>query len=407
MWGVRMSEFLKVVTYQEAINRIKDCFPAWEFEYVDLISASGRVAVDSLEAPEDLPAFNRSTVDGYAVNAADCFGCSETLPAYLEYVGEVKMGKRADIKIKKGQTCWVPTGGMIPDGADAVVMVEYTEKLGNDTILINRPVSPNENLMFKGEDVRAGDKLIGKGRTLRPQDIGFLASLGITGLKVYKPLNIGIISSGDEIIPIYKHPAPGQIRDVNSYSLAAAVKSGGGNANIYPIAADEFTALKEAIMHGLDNNNLLLLSGGSSVGIADLTIDVLMSIPGSSLLFHGLAVKPGKPTLGVKIDNKLVIGLPGHPVSALMMFYIICGPFMHYTTTQKVKAMVSQNIASQPGRDDFIPVALENSSGQTIARPLLGKSGLMSILSRADAYIHIPYEQQGILMDTITTAYLF
>ncbi len=402
-----MTEFLKVVKYDEAVEKIKKHFPPRRIEGFSLLSATGRLLAQDIMGPEDLPSFNRSTVDGYAVRAEDSFGSSEALPAYLDYQGEVKMGEMAEINIAKGQCCWIPTGGMMPPGTDAVVMVEYTERLGDDTVLIYRPVGPGENIMLKGEDVKKGQPLFKPRKILRPQDIGFLASLGINTINVYQPYNIGIISTGDEIVPIEVNPAVGQVRDVNTHALASAVCCWGSRPCTYPIVKDEFQALKAAVLKALDENDILLLSGGSSVGIMDVTIDVLLSIPGSELLFHGLAVKPGKPTLAVKVNEKLVIGLPGHPVSALMMFNIVCGPFLKPDTGQRVMVKVTQNIASQPGRDDFIPVVLEEDDNQLLGRPLLGKSGLMSILSLADAFIHIPYEQQGILSGSVTTAWLF
>ncbi len=402
-----MTEFLKVVKYDEAVEKIGKHFPLRKIERSGLLSASGRVLAEDIIGPEDLPSFDRSTVDGYAVRAEDSFGSSESLPAYLDYQGEIKMGELAGIKIVKGQCGWIPTGGMMPPGTDAVVMVEYTERLGDDTILIYRPVGPGENLMLRGEDVKRGQSLFNPGKILRPQDVGFLASLGIDRIDVYQPYKIGIISTGDEIVPIDVDPAAGQVRDVNTHALASAVHGCGSIPCTYPIVKDEFQALNAAVLKALEENDVLLLSGGSSVGIMDVTIDVLLSIPGSELLFHGLAVKPGKPTLAVKVNEKLVIGLPGHPVSALMMFNIVCSPFLKPDAGREIRVKVTQNIASQPGRDDFIPVVLEEDDKQLLGRPLLGKSGLMSILSLADAFIHIPYEQQGILAGSITSAWLF
>ncbi len=402
-----MAEFLKVVKYDQAVENIRQHFPSRRIETLSLLSASGRLLAQDIMGPEDLPSFDRSTVDGYAVRAEDSFGSSESLPAYLDYQGEVKMGEMAGIKIGKGQCGWIPTGGMMPLGTDAVVMVEYTERLGDDIVLIYRPVGPGENLMLKGEDVKKGQPLFKPGKILRPQDIGFLASLGIDTVEVYQPYKIGIISTGDEIVPIDVSPSGGQIRDVNTHALASAVHSWGNIPCTYPIVKDEFQSLNAVVLESLEENDILLMSGGSSVGIKDVTIDVLLSIPGSELLFHGLAVKPGKPTLAVKVNEKLIIGLPGHPVSALMMLNIICSPLIKPDKGQTVMVQVTQNIASQPGRDDFVPVVIEEDDKQLLGRPLLGKSGLMSILSMADAFIHIPYEDQGVLAGSIVSARLF
>jgi len=402
-----LGEFFKVVKYDYAWQKIKEYFPVAQVEEISLLDAYGRVTATSVNSPESLPGFNRTTVDGYALNAADTYGCSESLPAFLEMVGEVKMGVTADFKLNTGQCCWIPTGGVLPEGSNAAVMVEYTEKLGEDTILIYRPVGPWENVMQKGEDIKEGQEIIPPGRRIRPQDIGLLASIGINSLKVYKPYTIGIISTGDEIIPINDKPEVGQVRDVNSYSLAAAVRSCGSLPHIYPIVRDSKKKLKEVIDQGLNDNDVLLLSGGSSVGTKDLTLDVLLSYPDSELLFHGIAVKPGKPTLAVKIGSKMAIGLPGHPVSALMMFYIVCAPALRFIPTLEQEAFISMNLPSQAGRDDFIPVKLVYEDGRRMAVPLLGKSGLMSILSLADAYIHIDYEKQGLKQGELIIAYLF
>ncbi|MEN6328263.1 MAG: molybdopterin molybdotransferase MoeA [Syntrophomonas sp.] len=402
-----MSEFLKVLSFQEAVQGIKDNFPRRNIENVSLNEASRRILAEDLMSPENMPSFTRSVVDGYAVRAGDTFGSSESLPAYLDFAGEVKMGQVADRELLPGQCCWIPTGGMLPPGCDAAVMVEYTEKLGDDTVLIYKPAGPWENIMQKGEDIRQGQKVLAAGHLLRPQDIGLLASLGISSLKVFKPMEIGLISTGDEIVPITRKPQAGEVRDVNSHSLAAAIESIGGRPRHYPLVRDDFDSLKLAVEKGLQENDVLMMSGGSSVGVMDVSLDVLLSFPESSLIFHGIALKPGKPTLAVKIADKLVIGLPGHPVSALMVFHIICAPALHSRPQFSVEANISLNLASQAGRDDFVPVQLKEAGGELLAVPVLGKSGLMSILSLADGYVHIPYEKQGIKAQTKIKVYLF
>lgn len=392
---VAVGEFLKVLNYQKAHQLLQQNFPVPKIETVPLLNSLNCRLASELQCPEDLPSFSRSTVDGYAVKAADTFGCSESLPSFLSLAGEVKMGSIADLKINPGQCCWIPTGGMLPPGTDAAVMVEHTERLGEDTVLVYKPVGPGENIMCKGEDVQSGQILFEAGKLIRAQDIGLLASLGITRVSVFKPYNIGIISTGDEIVPIENCLCPGQVRDVNSYAIAAAVRSCGSNASLYPIVKDDKIALKDSVAQGLAENDVLMMSGGSSVGIMDITLEVLLSFPDSELLFHGIAVKPGKPTMAVKIGPKLVIGLPGHPVSALMMFNVVCAPILRSHKLTVVNATLTENLASQAGRDDFVPVQLVGDEGD-LARPLLGKSGLMSILALADGYVHINYEQQGL-----------
>lgn len=394
---LNMNEFLQVVTFSEALELLKNNFPQPSEAGRQLSEADGQTLAQSLISPESLPAFHRSTVDGYAVNAADTYGSSEALPTFMSYRGEISIGKAAGIELTAGQCAWIPTGGMIPAGANAAVMVEHTEKLGDDTILIYRPVGPWENTMQTGEDVATGQPLFEAGHRLRPQDIGLLASLGINEIIINQPIRIGIISTGNEIIPVAHQPNIGQVRDVNSLALAAVVKQCGGLPKNYPIVPDDFRRLHEAVDSALNENDVILLSGGSSVGVKDMTLDVLLEYSDARLLFHGLAVKPGKPTLAVSIGGKLAVGLPGHPVSALMMFHIICAPLLKADALLWREGILECNLASQPGRDDFIPVQINERAGSVpVVRPLLGKSGLMSILALADGYIHIPYEQQGL-----------
>lgn len=391
-----MGEFLKVVHFREAVEQVKQFFPSPEPEEIGIDAALHRVLAASVRSPEDLPSFHRSTVDGYAVDATSSHGSSESMPAFLSLRGEVKMGEASPVALHKGECCWIPTGGMLPAGADAAVMVEYTERLGEDTVLVYRPVALGENVMQRGEDIRKDQVIMSKGKTLRPQDIGLLASLGITRVKVQSPLRVGILSTGDEIVPAEMAPGPGQVRDVNSFTLAAAVQADGACPTNYPIIADDFQVFKGAVQQALEENDIILLSGGSSVGIMDVTLDVLLSFPGARLLFHGVAVKPGKPTLAVSMGSKMAIGLPGHPVSALMMYHVICSPALKATGAGWMHARLAVNIASQAGRDDFIPVVLQEEEEGLVVTPLLGKSGLMRILSMADGYIHIPYEKQGL-----------
>lgn len=392
-----MGEFMKVVTVKHAVDLLRSSLPERKMSTVSLTDSLHKELAEPIASPESIPAFTRSTVDGYGVKAQDTFGCSESLPSFLSYRGEVHMGREPDFTLGGGECAWIPTGGMLPMGCDSVVMVEYTERLADDTVLIYKPIGPGENTMQQGEDAPAGSLLLEKNHRLRPQDIGLLASVGISQVPVFCPWRVGIISTGNEIVSMDTQPAPGQVRDVNSWSLAAAVHSAGGIAKIYSIVSDDVDRLKEAVADGLRENDWLLISGGSSVGIMDVTLDVLMSFPDASLLFHGLAVKPGKPTMTVTIGSQMVIGLPGHPVSALTIFNILAGPLLRGGLTPQLSAILEVNVASQPGRDDYIPVILSARDEKVWARPLLGKSGLMTTLAHADGYIHIDYERQGIL----------
>jgi len=391
-----MKEFFNVVHFEEALEKLMAARPPQNSQSIGLFEAVNRITAEAISSEENLPAFNRSTVDGYALNAEDIYGCSESSPGFMSYMGEIKMGQSAEIELAKGQCCWIPTGGMLPAGANSVVMVEYTEKLDEKMILTFKPVGPFENVMQTGEDITSGQVILEKGCRIRPGDIGLLASLGVKSLQVIKPYLVGIISTGDEIVPLEQKLSPGEIRDVNSYALYAAVNSCGAVPTVYPLVKDQFKALQQTVSDGLAENDILLISGGSSVGMMDVTLEVLMTFPNARMLFHGIAVKPGKPTLAVQIDEKLVIGLPGHPVSALTVFYILAAPLLRpENVLNSCEGYLSVNLSSQAGRDDFIPAAVEEQEGRKIIQPLLGKSGLMSILSRAHGFIHIPYEKQG------------
>ncbi len=402
-----MGEFLKVLTYQEARDLLTKHFRLAETEILPLELGSNRVLAADIISPENLPAFTRSTVDGFAVNCEDTFGSSENLPGILDYAGTVLMGQEPNFVIEAGQCAWVPTGGMLPFGSNAVVMMEYTEKLDDQTILIFRPAGPWENVMQVGEDIAKGEGLFNCGKKMRAQDIGLLASLGFQELAVLKSYKVGVLSTGDEIIPLNEKPELGQVRDVNTYAIASALQSCGAIPATYPIVADHPQALKAAMASGLKENDILLVSGGSSVGVADYTLEVMLSFPDSELLFHGIAMKPGKPSLAVRVGKQLIIGLPGHPVSALMVFHIICAPLLQAINRQAIPARLLVNVASQAGRDDFIPVRLITTEDGPTVQPLLGKSGLMNILAKADGYIHIAYEKQGLLTGESVNVNLF
>lgn len=392
-----MGEFLKVLTYQQAKQLLTVNFNRLDTESVALETCLNRVLATDIISPENIPSFSRSTVDGFAVSCEDTFGSSESLPGMLDYTGTVMMGQSPDFTIKTGQCAWIPTGGMLPSGCNAAVMMEYTEKLDEETVLIFRPAGIWENVMQEGEDIASGEQVFDRGKIMRPQDIGLLASLGIQNITAYKRYRVGVLSTGDEIIPLYEKPDPGQVRDVNSCAISSAIESCGAIPANYPLVGDDLQHLKEAIARGLESNDLLLVSGGSSVGVADYTLEAMLAMPDSELLFHGIAMKPGKPTLAVRAGKKVIIGLPGHPVSALMVFHIICAPLLRWSSSGLQKqAHLTSNVASQAGRDDFVPVRLLASDEGLQAQALLGKSGLMNILAKADGYIHIPYEKQGI-----------
>ena len=349
-------------------------------------------------------------MDGYAVRAADTFGCSDSIPAILALAGEIPMGQAADTPLEAGTCVAVATGGAVPEGADAVVMLEYTEDYGDGTIGILKPVAPGNNLIFKGDDVAPGKIIIPAGHTLAPHDIGSLAAMGISSVKVSaKPL-IGIISTGDELVEITKKPKPGQVRDVNSFVLEALIKQSGGRSKSYGIIRDNERDLLTYVSQAVKECDIVLISGGSSVGMKDVTARVIES--NGRILLHGIAMKPGKPTMLGIVANKPVFGLPGHPVAAYLTARLYVCPLIAKLMGAKIKqntvtAAISETIPSNHGRAEFIAVFLETIDNGLFARPIRGKSGLITSLAASDGYICIPRDCEGLAQGTKVTVYLW
>lgn len=363
-----------------------------------------------VKASEGVPAFDRSTMDGYAVKASDTFGCSDAIPAILNLAGSIKMGTKPGKEIKNNECMKIATGGMLPKGADAVVMQEYTET-HNKNIEVNKPVSPGENVIFKHDDIKPQQVLLKAGQILLPHHIGTLASLGISELKAYKSTpdakntskntnapKVAIISTGDELINIGETPKLGQIRDVNSYILEACVKMCGCQPVLYGIIKDEYDTLKSTLKDAIDKCDCILISGGSSVGSRDNTLKVLDEC--GEILFHGLSIKPGKPTILAKLNaNKKQIasfGLPGHPVASYFVFLdIVAGHLCKNFTTQKKELKIDKAISSNHGRTEFVPAKIKTVDKLKIASPIFIKSGLISLLSDSDGYIIIDKDTEG------------
>lgn len=367
-----------------------------------LQSLDCRLAAE-IRAVDNVPGFDRSTMDGFAVRATDTFGASEGLPAYLDVGGQVLMGQAPKGEIKVGQGWAIPTGGMLPQGADAVVMVEYTEELDGRTIGVTKPVAPGENVVRQGDDVAAGMVVLKPGHRIRPQDLGLLSAVGITEVAVYPPLKVGILSTGDEIVAPDETPNPGQVRDINSYTLYGLVLENGCIPKLYGIVQDHFEALQEAMYKAMQENDLILVSGGSSVGARDVTARVIDSLGQPGVLFHGIAVKPGKPSIGAVVNGKFIFGLPGHPVSAMVVFELLVQPLLRsggiageLERNFSLKARMARNMHSATGREDYIRVQLEERGGELWAEPVLGKSGLIATMVRADGIAKIPSTKEGI-----------
>ena len=391
---------LNVLTPEEVYKVIENSFDvAAKEEAVALPDVCDRILTNPVISGGDEPPFNRSTVDGYAVKASDTFGASESLPAILELTGEIHMGELSSSSLLPDSCIRIPTGGSVPDGADCVVMQEYTEDYEDGTIGITKPAAPGENMVFKGDDVHKGDVILPAGRKLKPKDIGTLASLGKTEIMVQKPIRAGILSTGDELVPEYEEPGPGQIRDINSQMLAAICRNRGCSVKTYGIIKDDLELLKSALQKALAECDIILMSGGSSVGEKDNSVKAISAF--GEILFHGIAIKPGKPTLLGKVLGKPVFGLPGHPQAAFFTANLfVCAAIDRLTgrsrDTIRVPAHISHAVSANDGRELYMPVTLKEEDGTLTATPLHSKSGLVSGLTRADGYICIPRNCEGI-----------
>ena len=383
-------------------------------EQAPLDQAVGRISAMNFSSREDVPAFTRSTVDGYAVVSGDTFGAGEGIPATLEVVGEILMGSEAQYHLQPGQVVAIPTGGMLPNGADAVVMMEHTEKIDNKTLLILKAVAPKENVVAKGEDMQTGQIIVSKGQRIGSAEIGALAACGYDTVSVFSALTVGIISTGDEIVDITAQLTAGKVRDINSYALAAMVGEEGYIAKRYGIIPDVYEQLLQCLHKAARECQVVLVSGGSSVGARDHTVQAIEKIAGQDVLFHGLTVKPGKPTIFGMIGAVPVFGLPGHPVSAMTIFDQIVRPALSHlagaavTNSQvTVWAPISRNVPSAPGRDDIIRVRLVRTDSGYVAEPIFGKSGLISTLVKAGGTVRIPAEAGGIYAGDTVKVQLF
>ena len=401
-----MTEFLHVITSDGLVERL-GAFARLPSELVPLSSALHRIPVEAVVAPEDLPERARSTVDGYAVQAADSFGASDAIPALFTVVGAVEMGALSDLLIGPGQAAYIPTGGFLPSGADAIVMVEYTNRVDRTSIEVTRPVTSGANVVSQGEDVKTGELIVPAGEPLRPQDLGLLAGLGIASVCAYRQAKVAVISTGDEVVPIDRKPKPGQIRDANGYSISALVRAAGAIPIPFDIVPDDARILRSTLDDALAQADVVVLSGGSSVGVRDLMVEVVAALPGAEVLAHGIAIRPGKPTLLARHDGKAIFGLPGHPVSALIVAMIFLTPFLRYIQGgslekgpqgKRIRATLAVSMHSIIGMEDYIRVRLERAAdGEYVARPVFGKSSMLSTMARANGVIVVPAQAEGLV----------
>lgn len=397
--------FFKVLAPQEALRLLLSIEPV-EAERITSVAGRARVLAEDLYSTVDLPHFHRAAMDGYAVKAKDTFGASQSLPAYLKLAGVVEMGKEAAQPLMPGEAVRISTGGMMPPESDAVVMVEYTDETSAGLVEIHRGVSPWQNVIQIGDDIKQGELVFKRGRRLRAHDLGALTGVGISSVSVYRRPRIALISTGDEIVDADTVPSPGQVRNINQHSLAGLIEECGGELKDWGVVRDDRGALKYAIGEALARADLVLLSGGSSMGAKDIALETILSFPDSEFVFHGISIAPGKPTIFAKACGKPILGLPGYPVSALVIFDLFAAPTIRRLGgetldalgrfARTVKAKLKTNIASQIGREDYVRVTLEGAPDDLVATPLPSKSGAIFTLVKADGMVRIQLNQDGL-----------
>ncbi|HEY3476247.1 MAG TPA: gephyrin-like molybdotransferase Glp [Anaerolineales bacterium] len=427
-----MPEFLTLLAPDEArallLSQLSKKIP--DFELLDVPTSQGRILAEDIFAPHSLPEFERSTVDGYAVRAPDTHGASDSLPAYLALRGEVSMGETPGFEIGAGQCALIHTGGMLPPGASAVVMLEYAQSVQSGEIEIFRAVAEGENVIQVGEDVAEGQKVLTKGSRIRPAEIGGLMALGIVKVSAVRQVQVGLISTGDEVVEPIQSPRPGQVRDVNSYTLAALVEKSGGKAKLYGIVPDLFDAVHHMAAAALSECDVVIITAGSSASARDMTADVIRALGQPGVLVHGINTRPGKPTILGVCNGKAVIGLPGNPVSALVNGYLFVVPVIDHLLGALPRphptllARLTVNVASQAGREDWWPVKLipetqnhesfrslnlRDSAARNpgfLAEPIFGKSNLIFTLASADGLLRIHPDATGLSAGEIVEVHL-
>lgn len=397
------SELFKVQTLAEAMQTLRPHLHSFydHFEEIPLVEGLGRILGQEVSVLQPVPHYRKSTVDGLAVRGADTFGASESMPALLQCQGEIYMGVEPLVTLQAGEGLLIPTGGMLPTGADAVVMIEHLEDFGNGLYGVLKPIAPGENLIDIGEDMSPGEVMIPQYTKIRPQEMGLLASQGITSISVLPRLRVGILSTGDEIVSPEIIPAPAQSRDINGYTLLGQALAAGALAQHYGIVKDDVDELRQRLTQMLDENDVVLLSGGSSVGARDLSAQLIEELGEPGLLFHGLALRPGKPTIGGVVDGKLIFGLPGHPASAMVVFDCVVRPWLDASVLRtqdfpEPEGILTQNVYSGSGREEFVRVRLLGESGNWRVEPLRGKSGLIRTMVHADGLLHIDLDTEGL-----------
>lgn len=406
-------EFFNVLSVEEAKKLLLERFSDYKFEVeeVDIDRIKNRILAEDIISDVNVPEFNRSTVDGYAIRASDSHGASDSIPSILNIIGEVKMGEEARLNIRAGESLYVPTGGMLPKSADAMIMIENTEKMDEETLLINKAVAVGENIVYKADDIGLGELVLERGRRVSTEEIGVLAALGIRKTRVYKKPRIYTISTGDEIIDIDEKLETGKIRDINNYTLKSLITDIGGEVSGSSIIRDDYELLRSGLEEALRVSDIVLISGGSSVGTRDYTHKVIESFDGDGVFVHGLSIKPGKPTIMGEGEGKLIIGLPGHPVSSIVVFNAFLKDYINSKLgtreiASSVDAVMDFNFPSSPGKTSYQMVKLELRDGIYYAEPTFGKSGMISLLSKSQGYIILEMHEEGIYKGEERRVYL-
>jgi molybdopterin molybdotransferase len=402
----RLRFFFQAVTPEEARAALATFGPVATAR-VAVAEAAGRVLAEDLASPDDLPHFDRANMDGYAVRAVDTFGASGSVPAYLRLAGTIRMGARPRRALRKGEAMRIATGGMLPPGADAVVMIEHTDEVGDARVEVHRAVSPWQHVIRAGDDVRRGEPIFPRGHRLRAHDLGALTGVGITRVAVHRRPRIALVATGDEIVAPERRPRPGQVRNVNQYSLRAMTAEAGGVVRDCGLVGDRPKRLRAVLGRALGSADAVMISGGSSVGAKDMTLDVIASFPDAATLFHGIQIAPGKPTILARAKGRPILGLPGHPVSALVIFSRFGAPLVRllggerpadaFADRRVAPAVLAENVASEIGREDWVRVTLEGrGEGGLRAHPVRGKSAQIMTLARADGMVRVPLGAEGL-----------
>jgi molybdopterin molybdotransferase len=392
-------EFFTVKTVSDALAGFRPSHRA-PAETVALAQAGGRVPTAAIAARAALPGFDRSSVDGYAVRARDTFGASEGIPAYLRVTGAVRMGTSAQDEVVGQTAVAIPTGGMLPPGADAVVMIEHSQEAMPGTVEVVRPVAPGENVVRSDEDAAPGATLVSPGRPLRAQDVAMLAAAGVSEIAVHAAPQVTILATGDEVVtPDTPALAPGQVRDALSASIGVLIHEAGGLPVSAAIVPDDRDQLRDALAEAVTTSDFVVICAGSSVGGRDETAAAVASLPDSEIWCHGLAIKPGKPTLLARSGEIPIIGLPGNPRSALVIFRTIGMPLLRRVggwsvepRLGSIRARLSRDLPSAAGRLDVVQVRLHDDE----AEPIFGPSALLSVLTAADGYVIVEEDANGL-----------